>query len=138
MEHRKLSIAVALIKNEEGKILLQRRIDPKIPSAHGKWEFPGGKVESHESAEQTAIRESKEEIGCDIKLIRKLPIVVTQSWEKTDGEKLDVEVCCYEAILMSGIGQPLDKKVSEVVWLHKEEIQNLDTLPAIKDFIDAL
>ncbi|MFH1073431.1 MAG: NUDIX hydrolase [Nanoarchaeota archaeon] len=32
------------------------------------YELPGGKVERGESLEETAVREAKEEIGCDVKL----------------------------------------------------------------------
>ncbi|KKW30778.1 MAG: hypothetical protein UY72_C0003G0007 [Candidatus Uhrbacteria bacterium GW2011_GWD2_52_7] len=37
------------------------------------WSFPKGHIESQESAEQTAIREAKEETGLDIELIRPFP-----------------------------------------------------------------
>lgn len=38
----------------------------------GKWEFPGGKVESNESLEECIIREIKEELDADIEILRKL------------------------------------------------------------------
>jgi len=42
----------------------------KIKYQH--YEFPGGKVEAGESIEDTAQRETKEEIGCDVKFIKYL------------------------------------------------------------------
>jgi len=52
--------AVALI-GKSGTILMQRR---HFSSEHGGlWEFPGGKLESGESAEGAAIREIEEELG---------------------------------------------------------------------------
>jgi 8-oxo-dGTP diphosphatase len=55
-----LHVAVAVIECD-GKMLLSRRLD----SAHqgGKWEFPGGKLESGESVTQALIRELQEELG---------------------------------------------------------------------------
>ena len=35
-----------------------------------KWEFPGGKIERGESAEECILREIKEELDADIKIIR--------------------------------------------------------------------
>jgi ADP-ribose pyrophosphatase YjhB (NUDIX family) len=37
---------------------------------HNHYEFPGGKVEENETIEQTAIRETKEEINCDVEIIK--------------------------------------------------------------------
>lgn len=50
---------VFIIKND--KLLLFQR-----PT--GYWYFPGGGIENSETAEQTAIREAKEEIGVKIKI----------------------------------------------------------------------
>jgi mutator protein MutT len=57
----------AFIINEEGKILLTHR-GPSARNQVGKWEAPGGKVEFGETAEQTIVREAKEELGIDIKV----------------------------------------------------------------------
>ncbi|CAM3718823.1 NUDIX domain-containing protein [Marinicrinis lubricantis] len=46
-----LNFAGAIIANEAGEVLLQRRRDK------GAWGFPGGAMELGESAEETAIRE---------------------------------------------------------------------------------
>jgi 8-oxo-dGTP diphosphatase len=54
----------AIIK--EGKLLLLFR------KKHGHYEFPGGKVQEGEGIEQTALRETKEEIGCDVKIVEYL------------------------------------------------------------------
>ena len=38
----------------------------------GGWEFPGGKLEPNETAEQACIREIKEELSVDIEVARHL------------------------------------------------------------------
>ncbi|MEN9718577.1 MAG: hypothetical protein RIQ99_1455 [Pseudomonadota bacterium] len=53
-------VAVALVA-PDGRVLMQRR---RLGGAHGGlWEFPGGKVEAAESADQALIREAAEELG---------------------------------------------------------------------------
>ncbi len=63
-------VAVGVIKNACGKILISRRDE----SAHqgGLWEFPGGKVEPGETVEQTLVRELKEELDIAVNTAKPL------------------------------------------------------------------
>lgn len=63
-----------IIRNEEGKILLQERTD------RNKWGLPGGCQELGEDLKITAIREAKEETGLDIDL-KQLILIDTLSGE---------------------------------------------------------
>lgn len=47
----------------------------------GKLDLPGGFVEVGESAEQTAIRETKEELGMDIELVAMIPKTYPTTYE---------------------------------------------------------
>lgn len=55
-----LVVAAALIA-PDGTICLQQR--PRDKAHGGLWEFPGGKVERHESPESALVREIAEELG---------------------------------------------------------------------------
>jgi len=57
----KLTLAGCVIKNHNGILLLHR-------IKRDWYELPGGKIDEQESAEETAKRELKEEILCDIKV----------------------------------------------------------------------
>lgn len=66
-----LQVACAIIRDPRQHVLVtQRSATMKLPL---KWEFPGGKIEPNESAETCLIREIKEELLIDIKLINLLP-----------------------------------------------------------------
>lgn len=60
------TIAVALLFDEHGRLLIQRRPHDKMLG--GLWEFPGGKQKPGESPAQTARREVHEELGLVIKV----------------------------------------------------------------------
>lgn len=72
MENRTIiDVAAAAIVDGQGRVLLAQRL------AHlhqgGKWEFPGGKFEPGESAEQALVRELSEEL--DITAIAYQPLI---------------------------------------------------------------
>jgi len=63
-DHR--NAAGAFVMKGKKFLILQR--SKKETSKHGLWELPGGKVEKGETPRQTAVIETKEEAGLDIKL----------------------------------------------------------------------
>jgi mutator protein MutT len=65
-----MQVACAIVVNEQGQVLLAER--PPHKSFAGLWEFPGGKIEPGEGAEQALLRELKEELVLAVKIDRKL------------------------------------------------------------------
>ncbi len=63
-------VAVAVIGNDRQQVLLTRR--PDHVHLGGLWEFPGGKTEAGEDAEQALAREIHEELGITITKARPL------------------------------------------------------------------
>ena len=57
-------VACAVLMDEQGRCLLNSRPQDKVYG--GWWEFPGGKLEAMETAEEAAKREVREELGLDI------------------------------------------------------------------------
>ena len=60
-----MKVIVGGIIEKDGKYLL---IQEAKKMCYGKWNFPAGRLEFKESLKQGAIREIKEETGCDVKL----------------------------------------------------------------------
>jgi ADP-ribose pyrophosphatase YjhB (NUDIX family) len=54
----------AIVRDGDGRILLQRRSD------NGRWGLPGGSVEIGESVGEAIVREVREETGLDVKIER--------------------------------------------------------------------
>jgi len=67
-----IRVAVAVIV-AEGKFYIQKR--PSSGHLGGLWEFPGGKVDENESAEQALVRECCEELGTDVVIVDNLAVV---------------------------------------------------------------
>lgn len=97
-------VAVAVIQDQQGRVLLSRRHD----RAHqgGLWEFPGGKLEPGETLSQALRREIWEELGLRIAAHRPL-IAITHHY----GDRsvlLDVhQVTGYAGVAAGLEGQPL-------------------------------
>jgi 8-oxo-dGTP diphosphatase len=68
-------IAIAIVEHR-GRYLIGRRPEG-VPLA-GYWEFPGGKVQAGETAEQAAARECLEETGLEVAVGERYPAVVHQ------------------------------------------------------------
>lgn len=57
-------VAAAALVDPDDRVLIARR--PEGKSMAGLWEFPGGKVETGETPEETLIRELDEELGIEV------------------------------------------------------------------------
>jgi 8-oxo-dGTP diphosphatase len=62
-DRKVLLVAACALLDADGRVLLAQRPDGKALA--GKWEFPGGKVETGETPEQTIVRELREELGIE-------------------------------------------------------------------------
>lgn len=65
MKH--IEVVAAVFKDNQNKIYCAKRKDSGELAL--KWEFPGGKIEANESHQEALIREIKEELSVDIKVI---------------------------------------------------------------------
>ncbi len=107
-------IGVAVIKNERGEIL----IDKRLPKGNfgGLWEFPGGKLEAGETIQSCIKREIKEELAIEIE-VEKHFLTIDYTYSKF---QLTLEV--YECRHLQGIPQPIE--CTEIRWVNLEELES--------------
>lgn len=64
-----INVVCGVVRNEKGEYLITQRGDSKH---YGKWEFPGGKVQTNETYFESIIRELKEELNIEVNPIREI------------------------------------------------------------------
>ena len=134
LKTKQVLAAIALIRDEHGRILVQKRMLNYIPAAYDKWEFPGGTVEFGEHPEDAVRREVLEEIGCTVEVARLLPQVVSNMWPGEDGVAIQAVVLCFECRIISGTPKAAHSEVGEIRFCTIEELRTLDILPGNLEF----
>lgn len=119
-------VVAAIIQDQHGNYLCAKRGDWK--SLPGKWEFPGGKVVEGEEPHQALVREIREELSVEIKIVREFDRTAT-------GE---IVLICFVADLISE--KPTSSTDhSELRWVSEKDLGSLDwseaDLPAVKKIL---
>ncbi len=91
-----LNFVGGVIRDREGRVLLQRRADKN------KWGFPGGAMELGESARETAIREIKEETGLDVEVSKLIGIYTDYYDEYPNGDRAQTIAIFLEFSVIGG------------------------------------
>jgi 8-oxo-dGTP diphosphatase len=112
----------------DGCVLAARRTAPAAVA--GRWELPGGKVESGETPEAALVREVREELGCDVAVTRWLP----GSAEIGSTHVLTVAA----AVLLEGSPDPDPVEHDAVRWLAASELDDVDWLEPDRPFLPLL
>lgn len=107
-----LTMAAGAVIMNKGKVLLVREHEDALFS------FPGGTVESNESIDQTVIREVKEELNLDIKLMGN-PYIF--EFEREFRGKVEIVILFhYMATDIKGKLQ-LGSDAKELIWLGPKD-----------------
>ena len=112
-----MKVIAGCVVEKDNKILMVQEANEKY---YGQWNFPAGHVDEGESIMEGAIREVKEETGCDVKLTGLLPIKTVY---QNDIPTLIVEFTAE--IINENI--KFDKnEILDVKWIDIEDIKNMD------------
>lgn len=91
-------------------------------SLSGFWEFPGGKIEPGESAQEALAREMREELLCTVSVGE---LVETTAHEYDFGV---VTLTTFYATLIDG--EPRLTEHSEIRWIPVAELRSVEWAPA--------
>ncbi|GGU59982.1 NUDIX hydrolase [Streptomyces albospinus] len=104
-------IAAAIIVHEGCVLMVRRRI------SEGKlsWQFPAGEVESGESREDAAVRETKEETGLNVSAVK----LLGERVHPATGRLMSYTAC----EVVSGTAHIADtEELAELAWVAHDEI----------------
>ncbi len=122
------NFAGALIVNEHGEILLQKRQD------NGKWGFPGGAMELGESAEQTVLREVLEETGYIVAVDYLQGVYTRYDYTYPNGDEAQTMLTAFVCHITGGNALTENEETKELRFFAPSEApplfnqQNVDML----------
>jgi ADP-ribose pyrophosphatase YjhB (NUDIX family) len=106
----------------DGRLLLVRHA-----GHHDGWAVLGGAIEIGESPAQAAVRETREEIGVEVRLGRLLDVLGGPDYEVSypNGDRTAYVTAVYEAEITSGLPEPADGELTEVAWFDPVQLPGL-------------
>ncbi len=131
---RILLVAAVALVDADGRVLIAKR--PEGKTLAGLWEFPGGKVESHERPESALIRELKEELAIDVTEACLAPLTFASHTYEDFHLLMPLYVCRrWKGLVTAAEGQ-------ELKWVSPVKLRDYPMppadLPLIPHLIDLL
>lgn len=128
-----LLVAAAALVNEKNEVLLAER--PPTKRLAGKWEFPGGKVERHESPEEALVRELYEELDIRVKTGNLEPFwFLSHDYSDEFGFHLLMPVY----LCRKWEGTPRAQEHSNLAWKHPTTMHELPMIEADAELVAKL
>ena len=115
-------VSACALVDRDGRLLLAQR--PEGKAMAGLWEFPGGKVEPHETPEACLIRELSEELGVTTWESCLAPLSFTSHSYETFHLLMPLFVC------RKWEGQPMAKEGQALKWVRARDLRDYEMPPA--------
>ena len=129
MDAKQLYNVVGAVIIREGQVLCAKRGDQSKTLA-GYWEFPGGKIEIGETAEEALAREMREECRCDIKVGE---LVTTTRYEY---DFAIINLTSFLCSLTDDSDEPRLSEHSELRWVLPCDMETLLWAPADREAVN--
>ncbi len=120
---KRIQVAGAVIFHE-GKLYAAQR---GYGAWKDSWEFPGGKIEPGETAEEALAREIREELDMEIAVLRELGSV------EYDYPEFHLSMRCFLCRIARGEPRLLEHEAAR--WLGRDELYGVDWLPADREIL---
>jgi mutator protein MutT len=122
----------AVIRNEQGAILVQRREDD------GGWSLPAGAIDPGESPAEALTREVKEETGLDVVPERLLGVFGGLPFRHTypNGDEVEYTVIVFACRVVGGELEAQDGESLELRYFPVEELPELEAPYPREMFLD--
>ena len=124
-----LVAACALIRPDRRLLLAER---PAGKPMAGLWEFPGGKIEKHESPEAALARELDEELGISVRVADLVPA----GFASHDYGKFHLLMPLF--LCRDWRGEPRALDAQDLAWVALDEIQRFAMPPADEPLVEQL
>ena len=124
----RIEVAAAVILRADGRFLLAQR--PAGKAYAGYWEFPGGKIERGESADDALRRELHEELGVDA--------ITVFPWVTREFDYSHALVRLRFFRVVSWRGEPHGREAQQLAWQSTRDLVVAPLLPANGPILRAL
>lgn len=129
-QRRLLLVTACALVDSDGRVLLAQR--PEGKQLAGLWEFPGGKVETGETPEETLIRELQEELGIITQAACLAPLTFASHTYDDFHLLMPLYICRrYEGIARGMEGQAIK-------WVRPRDMRDYPMPPADEPLIPIL
>lgn len=118
--------ALAIVLREGSLLLIERGFEPHL----GHWSLPGGVIDDGESVEDAAVRETLEETGFEVEVVRELGVVTGPLTGRGHG----VFLCSVAGGELSAC----PPEVTDVRWVPYAELEGLRIPGFIREFLARL
>ena len=124
-------VVTGIVKYKNKVLILKKSKDDwNYPN---KWSFCSGYVKEFESAEDTMLREIKEETGLNSKILKKGKLLEVKDAQKGKNWVIIVFLCSVKSPKVR-----LCHENQEFRWIGHNEIKNYDTVPGLQKDLKVL
>jgi 8-oxo-dGTP pyrophosphatase MutT (NUDIX family) len=120
-------VAGALIRNEEGRVLLVQHVE-------GPWQLPGGAIDPDERPEDALRRECREEASIEVRPLLVAGVFGGAGYRSVyaNGDEIGVVAIVFEAEIVGGVPEPGDDETQHVAWIGPAELEQLELRPSTR------